>query len=219
MNRLLIGLTLLIAPFAFSSKVQAENPQHLAQLLNTRQCAYCDLSQANLEGKHLIGADLRYANLSQANLSNANLEGADLSWANLRGANLQGTFLSNASLSQADLSYADLTSATLYDAQIEGVNWQGVKIAGLQTDINSSYLIARTNQPSAQDLGGEYRKSLQDNFAIGGGEFIEEEESALKPDANKPKEYQIIDQGEEEEWRNQGDYPRRGGIKIRVSEF
>jgi hypothetical protein len=52
----------------------AADPNHVAQLRETKKCERCDLSKADLSG-----ADLREASLSGADLSGASLIEADLS--------------------------------------------------------------------------------------------------------------------------------------------
>ena len=66
MKKILLGtLTML---FLSAAAAQAQNPDHLRQLLRTNSCENCDLSGANL-----TGLDLREANLQGADLSDANL--------------------------------------------------------------------------------------------------------------------------------------------------
>ncbi|MBE9009403.1 pentapeptide repeat-containing protein [Pseudanabaenaceae cyanobacterium LEGE 13415] len=104
--------------------VQAENLDHVRQLLSTKQCANCDLTGAGLvfaqlSGANLTGANLAGANLSQANLTGANLSGANLSGATLSGANLQGAKLTGANLQGTDLTRSYLVGSELTGTQIE----------------------------------------------------------------------------------------------------
>ena len=71
----------------------------LERLLESGACQGCDLRDADLRGRHLIGADLRDADLRGAKLHGANLEGADLSDARLDGAGVQGAMIIDADLS------------------------------------------------------------------------------------------------------------------------
>ena len=90
----------------FQSAAKAENPEHMRQLLSTRNCPGCDLSgailreldlrEANLQGANLSGATLQRAQLMRANLESADLSGAVLMAVDLTGANLQRANLSNA---------------------------------------------------------------------------------------------------------------------------
>lgn len=84
---------------------------NLEQLLDTKRCYGCDLSDVNLSGKRLKNADLEKANLSGANLEKADLKGANLKGAILVGANLKGANLKNADLYRSNLTGADLTDA------------------------------------------------------------------------------------------------------------
>jgi len=79
------------------------------QLLNTGNCAAC-----NLQGVDLSGTDLRNANLYKANL-----RGANLSNTNLGGANLFGALLEDSNLSGANLSLANLQSATVFQPALQ----------------------------------------------------------------------------------------------------
>lgn len=120
-------LTLLLTTLsvALSTPARAENLVHLQQLMNTRECAGCDLVNAglvnsNLAGVDLSGANLRNANLNQANLRGANLRGADLSRAVLSYADLTGADLTGANLTGADLREAYLTDAIMTNANVDG---------------------------------------------------------------------------------------------------
>jgi len=119
-----IFLTLL-ASLSIAAPVRAENQEHLRQLVSTRQCVECDLSQAGLTFANLSGANLNRANLTGANLSRANLQGADLRGANLTGASLHGANLFGAKLDGAQFNYADLREANLTAASLEGTVFEG----------------------------------------------------------------------------------------------
>ena len=101
---------LLVISLGKVAPVEAANPEHVLRLLETKECAGCDLSGANL---------------SLAILVNANLRGA-----NLRGANLSGADLTRANLSQADLSSANLNQAYLMMANLDQTNLSGVSTNG-----------------------------------------------------------------------------------------
>jgi len=88
-------------------------------LLETKECARCNLMQAYLEK----------ANLGKANLGKANLLGADLREANLTGANLSGANLSGAYLRKADLRKADLTETSLVGADLREANLTGANLS------------------------------------------------------------------------------------------
>jgi uncharacterized protein YjbI with pentapeptide repeats len=103
-NRLALAIWLFIA--AFPASTQAANLDHVRQLLRTKNCPNCDLSEANLD---------------RVDLSNANVSGA-----NLRGANLRHVLFANANLSKADLSNAEVTSTNFTGANLSGANLAGV---------------------------------------------------------------------------------------------
>ncbi|MBD0363395.1 MAG: pentapeptide repeat-containing protein, partial [Coleofasciculus sp. C3-bin4] len=90
----------------FATAADAANPEHLKQLLDTKACPQCDLTDAqlmdaNLQEANLIGAKLDGAQLKGANLTRANLQGAELRGVQLSAANLKG-----ANLGEANLNYA-----------------------------------------------------------------------------------------------------------------
>jgi uncharacterized protein YjbI with pentapeptide repeats len=132
MKRQLIAILGLVTPLLLASVTQAANPNHIQQLLETRECQGCDLSGADLQGEHLIGADLRDANLEGANLGYANLEGADLTGANLKAANLSGSMVTNAILAQANLEQANLSQAQLYDTDVNGASMMALTLDGAE---------------------------------------------------------------------------------------
>ncbi len=130
MKPTILATATVLSAISLSVPVQAENLQHISQLLNTKQCPQCDLSGTGLVMANLVGAKLSGANLSQANLSRANLSGADLSGANLSGASLNGTNLSGANLSGANLAGTDLRDAYLVNANLTGVSLDTAYVQG-----------------------------------------------------------------------------------------
>ncbi|MBL1178756.1 pentapeptide repeat-containing protein [Pantanalinema sp. GBBB05] len=166
--------TAFVTILSFSSTAQAENLAHTQQLLSTRQCPQCELSNAGLVFANLSGANLSGANLVRANLSQANLSGADL-----RGANLTGAALYGANLSGARLDGANLNSADLRTAYVVGAN--------LEAAVLSNTLLRRaiglpTTLVSATDF---YHWALQDTEQRNFGDAIENYNQALirKPDS------------------------------------
>ena len=108
--------------------VFGENINHIQQLLSTKKCPDCDLTNAGLVMVNLTGANLKGANLVSANLSRANLTGADLRGANLTSATLYGANLTGANLTGAILNGTDLRATYLFNANLKEV------------DLNNSYL-------------------------------------------------------------------------------
>ena len=111
---------------------QAENFSDLNQLLSTKKCQKCDLSNAGLVQANLVGANLFQANLTGANLSQANLKGADLRGANLAGTSLYGANLMGANLEGANLKGIDLRNAYVEDANLEGVDLNIAHLEGIK---------------------------------------------------------------------------------------
>lgn len=124
-NYLLSGAIALSSYIAIAPAAIA-NP--IDQLLETRACPECELSNANLVE----------AKLSGANMSLANMRGADLQKANLVGANLIGTYLKDANFQGANLRWANLTNADLENVDFRGADLRGAKFnAALLKDVNS----------------------------------------------------------------------------------
>jgi uncharacterized protein YjbI with pentapeptide repeats len=194
------------------------NPDHLQQLINTRQCPQCDLTgaslvYANLAGADLRGADLRGANLSRANLTQASLTGADLTSATLFGANLTSAQLVNTNLTSTDLREsvlfgADLRGAVMTRALVIGAvglppevatardrfNW-GVYEADRR---NYSGAIAYYSQAIGQDpnFAEAYlnRAVARSHMADYGGAIADGKLAAqLFAQANQPDQQQLAD--------------------------
>ena len=147
--------------FPLASPLQAENLSHLNQLLETRRCNECDLSNSGLIHANLAGAELNNANLVNANLSQANLAGADLSGANLTGASLYGANLTGANLTGANLASTDLRNAYLMDATLKDVdldraNLNGIK--GIATEAGTPEQFHRWGVREAER--GNYRAAI-----------------------------------------------------------
>jgi tetratricopeptide (TPR) repeat protein len=130
MNSTILLTSVLLLTFNLSSTVQAANYEDIRQLLASKQCPKCLLSNAGLVMADLAGANLSGANLVGANLSRANLAGADLRGANLSGASLFGVNLSEAKLSGANLTGADLRNTFLMNAELKGANITGTNFQG-----------------------------------------------------------------------------------------
>jgi uncharacterized protein YjbI with pentapeptide repeats len=125
-----IASVTLLTTLSLTNTAFAANPEHTRQLLSTRQCPQCNLTDAGLVMANLPGADLTGADLSRANLSRANLIGADLRGANLMGASLHGANLTGANLSGANLTAADLRGAFLSQANLVGTNLANANLLG-----------------------------------------------------------------------------------------
>lgn len=131
MKRLIFPLAVALFSSTLGAAVLGENISDLQQLLETKRCTGCDLSNAGLVQSNLAGAKLDQANLVGANLSQANLSGADLRGANLNGASLHGANLTGANLSGANLSGADLRGAYLTNATLAGTNLEAAYLQGV----------------------------------------------------------------------------------------
>ena len=124
--------TLIAGLFGVISPVIAGDEQHLIQLLQSRQCSACqltdvDLTHADLRNANLKNAQLRRANLSRTRLDSADLSGSDLSFTTLQGASLRGADLRHSRLMGTDLRRADLTGALLDENALDQSHWNGAK--------------------------------------------------------------------------------------------
>lgn len=136
-----VGIATLLTASSLVAPGYAEDLEQTQQLLSTRQCARCELSNAGLvfaklNHANLVQANLVGANLSRANLQGADLRGADLSGATLYGANLAGANLDGAILRSTDLRNTYLTGASLNSTVMEGVFLQGA--VGLPSSVGSA---------------------------------------------------------------------------------
>ncbi len=130
MKRILLITGGLLSSFLLNLPSVAENISHLNQLLTTKECQNCELTNAGLVMVNLSGAKLSGANLVNANLSRANLSGADLSNANLSGASLYGANLSGANLSGAIVNTTDLRNTYLFNAILTEVKLETAYVQG-----------------------------------------------------------------------------------------
>lgn len=155
----MITLSIAILPMA---PVQASNLQEIRQLLSTKECPNCNLTNAglvlaDLSGANLSGANLTGANLSRANLTGANLTGANLTGASLFGANLTGANLTGANLAGSDLRGAYLANAIALEANITEAQLIGV--VGLPTNIGNAEDFYRLGVKEA--LEGNYKNAIE----------------------------------------------------------
>ena len=129
----IVGISsIIVFSTIFATPLQAENLTHLNQLLGTKRCRGCDLTNVGLIHANLAGAALNNTNLANANLSQANLAGADLRGANLAGASLYGANLTGANLTGANLMGTDLRNAYLMDTTLENVDLDTANLNGVK---------------------------------------------------------------------------------------
>jgi uncharacterized protein YjbI with pentapeptide repeats len=126
----ILATVTVLTIFSPMAIVQAANPEDLQQLLATKNCQKCDLSNAGLILANLSGANLTGANLTGANLSRSNLTGADLRGANLTGASLYGVNLMGAKFAGANLTGADLRDTYLTNTEFTGVDLSTANLLG-----------------------------------------------------------------------------------------
>lgn len=132
MKLLLLATVTILSTITVVSPSKAESLADLTQLLNTKKCSQCDLSNSGLVQANLTGADLSQANLAGANLSQANLTGANLVGANLTGASLHGANLTGANLTGVNLNGADLRNAYLGNTNLTDVDLDLARIEGIK---------------------------------------------------------------------------------------
>lgn len=154
-------LAIMITFTAIAVPAQGENLSDLNQLLSTKKCSQCDLTNAGLVQADLTRADLTEANLAGANLSQANLQGINFQDADLSGASLYGANLTGANLIGANLNGTDLRNAYIGNANLEGVDLdlthlEGIK--GLATTAASAEQFHRWGVREAEN--GNYRGAI-----------------------------------------------------------
>ena len=132
MKSSLLTLLAILSTITIATPARSESLSDLTQLLNTKQCAQCDLSNSGLVQANLVGANLSQANLVGANLSQANLTGADLRGADLTGASLHGANLTGANLAGVNLTGTDLRNAYIANATLSGVNLDVARVEGIK---------------------------------------------------------------------------------------
>ena len=135
----------------------------LVELLQTRKCPDCQLTDVDLVHSDLRDADLRGAQLQRANLGHARLDGADLKksnlqFTNLRGASLRGADLRGSTLYGTDLRQADLSGARLDDGALEQAYWQGAH--GIKDSVRSHAALHNAGVTAAENGEWEQAEAL-----------------------------------------------------------
>lgn len=170
MKIILISSFTLLGLWQFTSNsVNAENLNHLSQLLSSKNCVSCDLTGSGLVNANLSGANLSRANLSNANLSQANLAGADLTGANLTGASLNGANLTGANLTNTNLTGTDLRDSYLQNANFTGTQLKNAYIQGASgisssagtPDLFYSWGVMEMNKGNYKSSLEYYNKALE----------------------------------------------------------
>ena len=161
-HQLMLGM--LVAAMAMPGAARANDD--LIQLLQTKRCRQCSLTDADLVHADLRDADLsearlQRANLGQARLDGANLSGADLSFTSLQGASLRGADLRGSRLVGTDLRDVDLTSAQLDANALEEAHWTGAK--GMQPQAQSHAALHNAGVTAAE---GDRWKQAEDLFGL-----------------------------------------------------
>jgi uncharacterized protein YjbI with pentapeptide repeats len=106
-----LAIALLLWMLCWINPAQAANPDHIAQLLETRSCSSCDLREADFRGMNLSNTTLTKSDLTGANLMATNLTGA-----NLIGANLNDALMYSVNLTDANLRDITMNAGTSLSA-------------------------------------------------------------------------------------------------------
>lgn len=157
-----------VALFLMSGTSYPFAQKDLDKLEATRECAWCDLQNADLAGARLTGANLAGTTLSGANLSRANLSGANLLRATLSRANLSDANLSSAYLRAAHLRDANLSNANLSRANLSGANLSYANLSG--ADLSGADLSGATwtdGRKCGEDSTGECKKEVRPGSSSG----------------------------------------------------
>ena len=109
-----VVLSVILSVTLLGSPAHAYLQSDYDQLLDSKGCFICDLSDADLSGQDLHDVFFVECNLSNANLSGANLTHAYLNSANLERANFFGATLDHAVFLDSDLSGATLPDGRTY---------------------------------------------------------------------------------------------------------
>ena len=173
---------LIAGCLGITSTASAADQQDLIQLLKSRYCRDCQLSDVDLTHADLRDADLQRARLQRANLSQARLDGADLngsdlSFTSLQGASLRGADLRNSRLMGTDLRRADLTGALLEQNALDQSHWNGARgvsqgarsHAGLH---NAGVDAALVKGPKPNNSSTQRSKRIQRNPSAGRREVL-----------------------------------------------
>ncbi|MEG4344477.1 pentapeptide repeat-containing protein [Microcoleus sp. A003_D6] len=122
------------------------------QLLETKQCHECNLSNANLKGIEWQGFNLQRANIENANFSKAKLANANLKNAKLNRANLTGSDLGCSGISFN--LYSNQKEANM-DFKVSAVpenNNPKNAVVGFNMKATDRGTIMRFNLPGCADL-------------------------------------------------------------------
>jgi uncharacterized protein YjbI with pentapeptide repeats len=128
--RFLTVIFIVVAVASGSFEADAADPNEVRQLLETKSCEGCDLSNADLHGQNLYEADLTGANLRDANLSDATLTNAVLNGARLAGANLERANLVNAKLNAIADKDGTSQGVGLERTRLKGANLTSAEMKG-----------------------------------------------------------------------------------------
>jgi uncharacterized protein YjbI with pentapeptide repeats len=136
-------IAILIVAALAGVSCEAADRKQIQQLLETKSCEGCDLSEADLHGQNLFEAKLAGANLRDADLRDATLTSADLSGARLAGAKLEGAKLIEAKLNAIKDKDGKSQGVGLEYAHLKGVNLNGAEMKGallLATELKDARL-------------------------------------------------------------------------------
>ncbi|NJK27715.1 MAG: pentapeptide repeat-containing protein, partial [Coleofasciculaceae cyanobacterium SM2_3_26] len=103
MVRSLLGFT-LGGVFLGLGVALAEDPDEVTQLLTTRQCVQCNLSNIRLTNTDLSDVELTRANLSKSDLTGSNLSNARMIATNLQESTMHRTNSLGASMLGVEFS-------------------------------------------------------------------------------------------------------------------
>jgi len=127
------------------------------QLIETRECEWCDLSGADLSGHDLSDINLRNAILFCANLSGSRLSNANLQNCDLIGANLTNIYMEDVSLVRGDLSYCDMSNGSIIRYNMTETQSKGLIL-------NNCTIVG--NQARYATFGGWSNKRLKGIFEL-----------------------------------------------------
>ena len=101
------------------------NPEHVQQLIKTKKCRKCDLSNAHVQGHHFENADVEGSDLSHTNASGTLWNGS-----NLKNTKLYGTIFSSSILQDVDFSGAFALEAQFVNSLLHRSKFLGTILHG-----------------------------------------------------------------------------------------
>jgi uncharacterized protein YjbI with pentapeptide repeats len=165
-----VKLAILCLAFFFQLTENALVADVQSDLLQSKYCPGCNLSEADLQDADLDGAYLEEANLTGAHLRKAHLNGADLKDVVCQSCDLSEADLQDADLDGAYLEEANLTEALLREANLDGADLQDAKLTRAHLDKTH---LANAQLSNAKLDGAHLQSTLLTDADLSGADLTE----------------------------------------------